>query len=141
MKHPLLLAAVLLPCLSWGQKIDSTVKFGNVFSETTISVDNGLTIFVPKEDTVKVLMLLTDTTFVPNVTSIMYLTQVTGFTDTIGYIPNRIPYVWFQFGYVVYKIRWVHTSGEDIFLSPTYLDENKKPLPKSLIIWITKEVK
>ena len=95
----------------------------------------------PRYDTPKILMLVCDTSFIPNTTSIVYLSQINGFTDTIGYIPNRIPYTWWQFGYEVCWMGGVVGGDGTFYCHKIYLDKDKQPLPQNIVVWMTKEIK
>jgi len=98
--------------------IDST-RFVHLLSTSTLAY---------RSDTSKVMMLCCDTTFIPDFNSqIMF-----GFEDADKFknmvIPNRIITVFWLFGYIV--TNWNSWDGKNIFL-----DENKKPLKKSIVVW------
>ena len=88
-------------------------------------------------------MLVCDTTFLKGDITVS-IAQVDRYGEqyTFGKVKNRIPHVWWQFGYYVYRIKNLreHFYFEDD-LDYEYLDQNKKPLPKSTVVWITKEIK
>lgn len=63
------------------------------------------------------------------------------------------PLVWWQFGYEVWENVFVEagqrSDGGSILIWDDHfdkifrgrLDQNKKPLPKSIVVWMTKEIK
>lgn len=147
MRHLLLLFAMLIGFSCLGQKKDSVVEIMRIIGSGNqaaigIGTDNLLYEFTatPKQDTVKVLMLVCDTSR-PN--------TIKKFED--GTIFEKSGNVWWQFGYIVKeKIetdQWVTRAesmiGEFVsyWVTKQYLDKNKKPLQKSIIVWMSKEIK
>lgn len=103
-----------------------------------------------KQDTIKVLMLVCDTS---GKISFGKRIQI---TDSLWYKEKRwYEDVWWQFGYEVYEMRYGQipcnsNTGTSAIAAVCYgwyrskfiskLDQDKKPLPKSIIVWITKEI-
>ena len=146
----------------FGQKKDSSYFIiGDVGGQP-----HGIAIFKSfgneeyKQDTVKVLMLVCDTTGTVHGGMLFFNPQQQAFNEGRG--------VWWQFGYIV-KLHdlfieepnpnyWgegrsclvggceLDHSSKTIKTAVTYatliyLDENKKALPKSIIVWLSKEIK
>lgn len=80
-----------------------------------------------KTDTIPVIMLVCDTMLIPGSVTILFLDQMSNQPYEAGNVKNRIPYCWWQFGY------YIRYSG--------YLDENKKPLSPSIVVWESKILK
>ena len=152
-----ILFCILLAGNSCGQKKDSiiiTLSNGLSVTEMPDSVRrlllstwatagnriNDFTI-TPRQDTIRVLMLVCDTMGWPH-TSIGSVIP-----SAQAYNEGRV--VWWQYGYevpVLYERGgmgqlWVDKDGYVIALKPIYLDQNKKPLPKNIIVWMIKEIK
>lgn len=100
----------------------------------------------PKYDTVRVLLMMCDTTEIKNTTHIV--AQVNGVD--IGKGVNRIPYVYWQFGYEVterremkenyiYLIDKIVDGYERVHVE--YLTADKKKLPKNIVIFQTLNIK
>ena len=102
-----------------------------------------------KTDTVRCLMLVCDTTYMDKSTSEI---KVMG---NIYRMPHRFAHVWWQFGYEVYEMKYGSVpcnvgSGNNLSAvcygwyrekQLATLDQNKKLLPNSIVIWLTKEIK
>jgi hypothetical protein len=91
----------------------------------------------PKNDTSKVLLLYCDTTYLTNSNFYAYKSDV----NEIGVGNNYVPYVFWMQGYVVYKtVRVLNGMPpfdyESEFVG--WLDTDKKPLPKNIVIWQSK---
>lgn len=137
---------------SYGQKKDSLVIKGDIsatrfiggldsaFWLTTGSVGDGLSLFnSTKQDTIRVLMLVCDTSG--------------GWHSSMKFISpcaqssNDGRCVWWQFGYSAIEtcgcrpnLLWpiASTCQHEVYVS--YLDQNKKLLSKSIIVWMSKEI-
>lgn len=156
MKPLLLIIAMLIACSCFGQKKDtlpvtkengltitgflndSTYSYsisrsgvGSSWGAATIKNGVGNENY-NKPDTVKVIMLVCDTT----------PPKANFFIDGNNMISGRIGggLVFLQFGYEVGEIYFTSVL-ETKMLRPKYLDQNKKPLPPSVIVWMTKEIK
>jgi hypothetical protein len=140
----LLTLLFFIPVFCWGQKKDSIPDAwlsGYVISSGTTS--DGL-----RQDTVDVIMLVCDTSFKVGDVGVKLEAFDDGDRKLIYNIPNRIPYLWWQFGYMVVK-----GCGHDLLsLHPTfstcphfdsyfYFNQDKKPLPKNIVVWLSKEIK
>lgn len=127
---------------------------------TILWVDSAGNIIEP-QDTIKVLMLVCDTA------DQQYFTSEAIFDATGGLLTAEITDsftlkywgVFWRFGYEVWTQKWVETYWESVSSGnlsfqlievPAHferdkfiirLDANKKPLPKSLVVWMTKEIK
>lgn len=161
MKRLILIISLFAGVSCYGQKKDSLVIKGDMsttrfiggldsaFWLTTGSVGDGLSLFnSTKRDTVRVLMLCVDTTDYPR-SSMVYIRR----QDEIF---NEGKMAYWQFGYEVRRVEI--RNNTDGVLDPyftfgfkynewavysheSYLDQNKAPLPKSIVVWITKETK
>jgi hypothetical protein len=80
------------------------------------------------QDTVRCIMLVCDTSFTC-LTSVLDVYENADSAKRFYEIKNRVPHVWWQFGYAVDSIYSIKIK---------YLDQNKKPLSKSIIVWILK---
>lgn len=156
------LMLLLASCNSYGQKKDSLkskwadatrieyrVQGGDTtwYSEKMVQWGDPITMstsvikFYPKYDTINCIMLVCDTTFRKDV-----IGYVGYFGDTVAYIENRMIHVWWQFGYEVKKMASTSLLAFDerghllIDNFEEYLDQNKKPLRKSIVVWMTKEI-
>jgi hypothetical protein len=142
----ILLILLLFPVMCWGQKKDT------VFIDTKNSVfetegggwtypynsRNGLTI-TPKQDTIPVIMLVCDTSIGAHSLQLWFSEQ--------GKASNEGRLCWWQFGYEVY----VDSSGaydltiigvsQSHYILKGYIDKYKNPLPKNILVWMTKEIK
>lgn len=157
----LLTILVLIPCFCFGQKRDSlTDRTGDFMiglpvinaptSAGIIMIEHG-GYSIPK-DTIPVIMLVCDTSFV-TFSSSLDVHESKDSIKTLYHIDNRVPHVWWQFGYEVSESKWydqiIEDRGESILVTPagykegliSYLDKDKKPLPKSIIVWMVKEIK
>jgi hypothetical protein len=159
----LLMIIVLLPAICWGQKKgyefkgkqnDSTAvifKLHGVHSTGIPASGIGATIdfqLETRQDTIAVLLLVCDTSFKVGDVGVKLEAFDDGDRKLIYNIPNRIPYLWWQFGYMVVK-----GCGHDLLsLHPTfstcphfdsyfYFNQDKKPLPKNIVVWLSKEIK
>ena len=126
MKYIIILI-LFFTCNVYGQKKDTLV---NLSLKTERSYIISFDFKQPKPDTIKCIMLL---------------------CDTLYYIPN----LYVQFGYEVHEKVFVPAhqesanNGDAIMLYDDewvdkfrgYLDENKNPLKKSTIVWMSKEIK
>lgn len=93
-----------------------------------------------KQDTIRVLMLLCDTTS----KSISIGGVSLDSSGEVIKIHNPKYYdssVWWQFGYVIYPSITFRAAFQDQVPNKFYLDQTKKPLSKSIIVWMTKEIK
>lgn len=80
-------------------------------------------------DTVKCIMLVCDTVDISNGSSTVFFIYRNTITGTeIGREQDHIPYVFWKVGYAC-------TTDSPYY---KYLDENKKPLPKNIIVWMSK---
>lgn len=94
-------------------------------------------------DTVMVLQLVCDTGFISEMKGIYYMMIVQPNKDRdsslrIGKAVNHYPECWWQYGYEVsVNMHYYLASGEEkLFPVQTwYLDADKQPLKKSIIIW------
>lgn len=81
-------------------------------------------------DTVKCIMLVCDTVDISNGSSTVFFIYRNTITGTeIGREQDHIPYVFWKVGYAC-------TTDSPYY---KYLDENKKPLPKNIIVWMSKK--
>lgn len=78
-----------------------------------------------KPDTVKSILFCADTSYIKGVENWIFRSRPDSSKDLHFY--NRIPYVFWQFGYAIYPI------NQNII----YLDENKKRLKKSLVVFMS----
>jgi hypothetical protein len=112
----LLMIIVLLPAICWGQKKgyefkgkqnDSTAvifKLHGVHSTGIPASGIGATIdfqLETRQDTIAVLLLVCDTSFKVGDVGVKLEAFDDGDRKLIYNIPNRIPYLWWQFGYEV----------------------------------------
>lgn len=72
-----------------------------------------------RKDTIKVIMQVCD-------------------TSHSNYV-EKTQKIWWQFGHEIKE--WQSTAMGVYYHEPIYLDQNKKPLPKSIVVWQTKEIK
>jgi hypothetical protein len=109
-------------------------------------------------DTSKVIMLVCDTTLITQIEGSNFNTNYYSLNINGNKTPvNRVAFVWWQFGY---SVRELHNTSEgvmdaggvicvdgsgkqipcytDYWLHLYYLDENKKPLPTTIVVWDTK---
>jgi hypothetical protein len=137
----LLTLLFFIPVFCWGQKKDSIPDAwlsGYVISSGTTS--DGL-----RQDTVDVIMLVCDTSFKVGDVGVKLEAFDDGDRKLIYNIPNRIPYLWWQFGYEVRG-----GCGHDLLngmivgcihlVEISHLDQNKKPLQKNIVVWVTQEI-
>jgi hypothetical protein len=91
--------------------------------------------YKPKQDTIPVIMLVCDTIGYPHISI--------GFLIPRDQAYNEGRTVWWQFGYKVYEpyTTQLTFSPFDKVPNSIYLDTNKKSLPKSIVVWISKEIK
>lgn len=90
-----------------------------------------------KQDTIPVMMLVCDTTYVYGFSTTYSSRTPLLYHGSKSYeIENRLSYVWWQFGY--YTNSFTRMAA---MLPPEYLDQNKNPLPKSIVVFLTKEIK
>lgn len=121
----------LIPAMCWGQKMD-TAYLGDAII-VGANIKSGTII---KQDTIPVLMLVCDTSAMQG--RIRYGWK----GDTVRKITDSYyrENVWWQLGYEV-------LAGYPVYalLYPNsviaYLDKDKKPLPKSIVVFLTKEIK
>lgn len=133
-KVPIIVMLCLITQICLGQISDS------FFTKSTVAtVQDYLLTATPKQDTVKVLMLVCDTAKYPNNGMLYFRHQ--------DQMLNEGKLTWWQYGYEVRE-----TCGHTISIFPigttcphftyySYLDQNKKKLPSSIVVWITKEIK
>ena len=119
----LILIIILFPAMCCGQKKDSISKWTNANDASRL---HEFTI-TPKQDTIKCIMLVCDT--------------LTDRPDTGVVFLHHRPPVWWQLGYEVYWVKELGDCGTMANWLPEYLNENKKPLSKSIVVWIIKEIK
>ena len=118
----------------------------------TISLHWDTLAYPRKFDTVRVIMQVSDTTFIDNFESRMM------FNDSIDYaIPHYLAMVWWQYGYMIRELHidtyydpdamYVDEQGNirrdrihEYWVTVGYLDPYKKPTPKSLVIWQIKQL-
>ena len=109
-----------------------TICFDNVccFDDSCWVVNSST-----RTDTIHCLMLVCDTIGYPH-TSVGSLLP-----SSQAWNEGRM--VWWQYGYEViqYSQASVFDGGYQIRHVVAYLDQNKKPLPKSLAVWMSKEIK
>lgn len=144
----LLTILILLPCFCFGQKVDSlAVVSGNLIFSYGKITGTSATISNPKKDTIPIIMLVADTFFVEGWSTTIGV-------DSITYtMPNRLSNVWWMFGYEVRQSVFVpahethNGDGTITLFDDEYqdrlvgrLDQNRKPLPRSIIVWITKTI-
>ncbi len=117
-----------------------------VFISVTVNGQDGLLkksdMRVMDYDTVKTVMLVCDTVFIPFTTQIVARVNDYKIGNGIG----RVPYVYWQFGYKVYKFVRAGWDNEDNQYPDHYtlfewLDENKKTISKSIIVWQSIQIK
>lgn len=158
-KYLFLILLVVISVGGFGQKKDSVFEIlriersvstpatgiGNTLWATPGNRLDSFTI-TPKQDTIKVLMLVCDTSRI-----------ISDFYKSVGgdyFYQNMVTW---QFGYEVYEIDWGQIPCSDVELGTaaistlclgwkrikfiSNLDQNKKPLPRSLVVWLSKEIK
>lgn len=122
----LLTILILLPCFCFGQKKDLSMTSNSGYPLTISSGDGWLTIggLAPKTDTIPVLILLSDT------------------TEQGLFRSNRDAYSGIKTnGFAMWMFGYEVTSYEENIVSLpkySYLDQNRKPLPKSIVVWMSK---
>jgi hypothetical protein len=92
------------------------------------SLSGGINTFETRSDTTRVMILCSDTTVCSLTQFVIYSSKVDSMID-IGSSWQRVPYVFWKFGYVCYYRK---SSFE---YKVTFFDENKKPLKKELVVW------
>lgn len=118
--------------------LSSGNSYGQIVDRSNIRTE---TVYIPKQDTVKILMLVCDT-------SRINLFLINGVEQTYSYDYTT----WWQFGYEVYETEYGQVPCENPNLAMACygkyrskfigrFDQNKKPLPKSIVVWMTKEIK
>ena len=139
MKYPLIL--LLFPCVCWGQPITDTTGKIKLGGDLLIAT----TIMTPKQDTIPVRILYSyiDSVKAPGLKYLMYENDTLVLKETDeGYIfDNR---VYWQYGYEVSGYEeGILPNGAAIITWPDkkYLDQNKDPLSKNIVVWLTKEIK
>jgi hypothetical protein len=161
----ILIILFALPVVCCGQKKDSltTITTGVL----TLYTNDGYVIpsweksTTPKQDTIKVLLFVCDTSEKYSIwpsfeidtaaTRIFSDTSKTSWKDyvLVGSTKNDTTNrrynnsVWWQFGHEVYEpyTTQLTLSPFDKVPNSIYLDANKKPLPKSIVVWMSKEIK
>lgn len=121
--------------------------FGQYPVRDNLAVDSTTVLRISKYDTVKVLMLVCDTSLSPGMGRYLYYGK-----DVFLMQRRMVEAVWWQFGHEVYEMDWgsvpcknqelaINCFGwyRDKFIGR--FDQNKKPLPKPIVVWITKEIK
>lgn len=94
----------------------------------------------PSYDTVKVIIVYCDTTEIRNRANHILITNI---TDIEGNIYSPTPYdnkTYWMKGYEVIEVNPPPrlSYGDIIMISRTYLDADKKPLSKNIIVWQSK---
>lgn len=129
----------------WFQSVFNIDTLSHGFSGAT-KFKSGLT------DTIRVLMLVCDTAFEKNIDKQIIVRWFPPDSSKYEYsASHRIMDVWWMFGYEVRKVHsgtegmidpgfYLGVKFEDWYSHIEYLDEKKKPLPKSSIVWISKEI-
>ena len=135
MKH-ILLSLMLIPVIGWGQKKDSSSSSAfSIYGTTSVpgvGIGNAIDFYI--QDTMPVLMLVCDTGKKSNnYTAYIAVINDNGKEEILGQCNGCVPYVWWMFGYSVSTI-----TMRAALLPSIYLDEKKKPLSKSLVVWISK---
>lgn len=141
----LLIAFMLLAFKSNGQTPDSIYNLiiGTATSGTITFNNKSET----KYDTIRVVILVCDTMFIPgNVTHV-----IAQFDEAkIGEAKNRIPYVFWQYGYEVREEHCCINGNNSnyslyqpvpYYTHKQYLDINKKLLPTGIIVWMSQPTK
>lgn len=124
-----------------GQKKDSI----DILRDATNGQDIYMLIKPPtRQDTIPVIMLVGDTLDRKDYGfSFLEFNKDGKLVEKIGDSVVFKDYsVWWQFGYEVSPI--IDENSWEYWLinyKTEYLDQNKKPLPKSIIVWMTKEIK
>lgn len=103
----------------FGQK--DSLKWNDAF----IIEDKGLTLWSFKPDTIHSILMCADTSFIKGVENWIFRSMPDSSKDL--HFSNRIPYVFWIFGYAIYPL-----NGRI-----TYLDENKKVLKKSTVVFMS----
>jgi hypothetical protein len=109
----------------------------------------------PAQDTFAVIMLVCDTAAMYHLlVAKEYIDDYGDVHDTVVHADYR-RYVWWQLGYEVRRVeRRNNTEGKidpgfdfgfkyeewNVYFHEAYLDKNKKPLPKSIVVWMTKKI-
>lgn len=154
MKTLTLIIAVVIGLNCWGQKKDSVPSFISSTSLSELSdsarmlllstwatnMNTGRSEFTitPKRDTIPVIMLVCDTTWDTNEYVEIYDSSTHKIIDKY-WIFHASGNIWWQFGYEVRE--WNSTAIGILYHEPLYFDQNKKPLSKNLVVWMTKEIK
>lgn len=74
----------------------------------------------PTQDTIRVMLLVCDTAFIMR-------------------LYNK-PVCWWQYGYEVVDLYETKLTVAYYVQSQNYLDQNKKPLSKSIVVWMAKQI-
>lgn len=154
MKKIIIIALVLIGLICNSQTKDSHyASFQSVFNiDTTPKGFSDMTGFRKSiTDTVPVIILVCDTAYEKSIdTQIIFR----DFNKTSKYeysASHRIMDVWWMFGYEVRKVHsgtdgmidpgfYLGIKFEDWYFHIEYLDEKKRPLPKSAVVWLSKEI-
>lgn len=137
-----LLLLIFIPIIMQGQTdtidVSQWVIGGNlpatgigtpVWTDATMATRGYNFTITPKNDTIRVIIFYVDTTYLKSLDNyVVYRGVWKDSSVSIGDIKHRVPYVLWQFGYVVYG---------NIFYQPEYLDQCKRPLLKSIVVFQT----
>lgn len=147
LKHLLLSVALVFGSYCFGQKKDSITVIGTgsglVYDRAWAIPGNRIHEFTitPKQDTIKCLMLVCDTSMKNDFGKRLTL------SESVWRVERRWSEgVWWQYGYEVkgwnQNVLYFDKEGNIIeYDYRTYLDQNKKALPSSIVVWLTKEIK
>lgn len=144
-----LLLLIFIPAIMQGQKKDSTIgKVDTIdvskwvigdsgtaatnigtWTNTTIATTGYNFTITPKNDTIRVIMFYVDTTYLKSLDTYATIYNVSPILTELSF--HAAHYVLWQFGYEIYA--W--EKGIVGFPTRKYLDADKKPLPKSLIVF------
>lgn len=99
----------------------------------------------PQCDTIKCIMLVCDTSYIQGLSDAYVLYNSNDSTESIGEMHYHVPQVYWQYGYKVLSFVAQYWDEQDRqmggnYVIQLYLDEYKKPLSKSTVIWQSKEV-
>lgn len=101
---------------------DSSMHWGLLGTAT-----NSTTVRISQPpDTLKVIMFCADTSFKEGTEFQLFFNSRDTATDVDVSVKNRIPLCFWLFGYEIRNAAW-----------SSYLDENKKPLSKKIMVWMS----
>ena len=145
MKKVFLFIAIALSTTCFAQgKLTDTLKLGGVYGQTTISGTRTARIEIEKDstwkDTVSVTLLVSDTIAIGYVYTIKAYSIRNGHYEDVGVStnPNTTNYL----GNGIYSttlLDWLPRWERKAFYTHLeYLDDKKRPLSKSIIVWQSK---